>query len=369
MSGVRYWDYLDEYLHNRDEVLALVDEVFSSGRLILGSKVSAFEEKFSAMCGARFGVGVNSGTDALFLAFKALGVGPGAEVITVANTAVPTVAAIRAAGATPVFVDVEADSFLMDVSQLERVITANTGCIVPVHLYGQAVDMASLLDISHNRQIPVIEDCAQAAGATYQGRTVGSFGAIGAFSFYPTKVIGAFGDGGMAVTSSPELQQRLRRLRFYGMDSGYYSEEEGYNSRLDEVQAALLLKQLAGLAASVGKRQKLAQLYHDGLQGIEQIIVPAVKPDNRHQWYVYTIRAQRRDELMQYLSAQGIETRLNYPVPIHLMRGYRFLGYQEGSLPVTEKLSGEIISLPMYPGLPASHVEQVVNAISRFFRA
>jgi dTDP-4-amino-4,6-dideoxygalactose transaminase len=366
---VRYWDYRDNYRLSREKILALVDRVFSSGRLILGDEVTGFEAEFSAFCGARFGVGVNSGTDALFLALKALDVGAGDEVITVANTAVPTVAAIRAAGAIPVFVDVEEDTFLMDVTRLEEAIGPATRCILPVHLYGQAVDMEPLLQLAAARKLFVVEDCAQAAGATYCGKRVGSFGDMGAFSFYPTKILGAYGDAGMAITSNEQLQGRLRRLRFYGMEAGYYSEEEGYNSRLDEIQAALLQFRLASLDREVRRRAELAGLYSEGLRGVGDVALPTVRDGNGHQWYLYTIRTARRDELMHYLAATGMETRINYPTPIHLMGGYRFLGYGEGSLPVTERLAGEILSLPMYPQLPESHVERVIEAIRLFFGA
>ncbi|WP_243372316.1 DegT/DnrJ/EryC1/StrS family aminotransferase [Geotalea sp. SG265] len=364
---IRYWDYRDNYRRNREEILALVDKVFSSGRLILGNEVTRFEEEFAAFCGTPFGVGVNSGTDALFLALKTLDIGAGAEVLTVANTAVPTVAAIRAAGAAPVFVDVEEETFLMDVARLEQAITPATRCILPVHLYGQAVDMEPLLQLAAKRGLHVVEDCAQAAGAIYRGKRVGSFGEIGAFSFYPTKVVGAYGDAGMAVTRSPDLHERLRRLRFYGMEGGYYAEEEGFNSRLDEVQAAILQLRLARVDEEVRLRTKLAALYEEGLRGVGDVALPVVRNGNTHQWYLYTIRTGRRDALMQHLAAAGIETRINYPTPIHLMRGYRFLGYGEGRLPVTERLAGEILSLPMYPELPESYGQRVIETIRTFF--
>lgn len=367
-APVRYWDYLDDYRRNREEILALVDEVFVSGRLILGNRVAAFEEHFAVFCGSRFGVGVNSGTDAIFLALKALDIGPGAEVITVANTAVPTVAAIRATGAMPVFVDVEADTFLMDVTRLEETVTSRTRCILPVHLYGQPVDMEPLLDLARSRGVDVVEDCAQAAGAVYRRGRVGSFGAVGAFSFYPTKVLGGFGDGGMAVTKREDLHQRLRRLRFYGMEGGYYSEEEGYNSRLDELQAALLDFRLPAFDEEIKRREKIAAIYTGGLEGVGDIALPLVQNDRNHQYYLYTIRTGLRDELKNYLDGCGIETRINYPTPIHLMRGYRFLGYREGSLPVTERLAEEILSLPMYPDLLAEEAGRVVEAIRSFFR-
>ena len=366
-TAVKYWEYLPEYVGRREEILAVVDRVFSSGRLILGSCVASFEENFSAWCGAGFGVGVNSCTDALFLALKALDIGPRDEVLTVANTAVPTVAAIRATGATPVFVDVEADTYLMDATLLEGAITPRSRCIVPVHLCGQAADMAPILAVAERHGLTVVEDCAQAAGALYDGKRVGSFGDIGAFSFYPTKVLGAFGDGGMAITSSRELAARLRKLRFYGMEGGYYAEEEGYNSRLDELQAALLEFRMQSLEEEVAQRQTLAADYAAGLEGVGDLLLPVTRPGRSHRWYLYTIRTGRRDELQAFLAERGIETRINYPHPIHLMRGYEFLGYRPGSLPVTEWLAGDILSLPMYPSLPREHVSIVIEAIRAFF--
>jgi dTDP-4-amino-4,6-dideoxygalactose transaminase len=364
---IRYWSYLEEYAAHRDDYLRAVDGVFSSGRLILGQQVSSFEEHFAAYCGVSSAVGVNSCTDAMFLTLKALDIGPGDEVITVANTAVPTVAAIRATGATPLFVDVEADTFLMDVSLLDGVLSRRTRCILPVHLFGQMADMQPLLEFATCYGLSVVEDCAQACGAIYNGCRAGSLGDAGAFSFYPTKVLGTFGDGGAITTSRPEIARRLRRLRMYGMESTYYAEEEGYNSRLDEVQAAILNLKLPGLDASIALRQRIADIYDDGLAGIDGLSLPVVRAGRSHQQYLYTVRTVRRDELLNYLAAQGIETKVNYPDPIHLMRGYRFLGYMPGTLPVTERLAETILSLPMYPELPLDQAAQVVAAIRRFF--
>ena len=364
---VRYWDYLPEYKLHRNEILSLVDAVFSSGRLILGSRVESFEGNFATYSGAKFGIGVNSCTDALFLALKAIGVGAGDEVITVSNTAVPTVAAIRAAGATPVFADVESDSYLMDTTLLEDLITPRTRCIIPVHLCGQCVDMDTLMQIATKYDIAVIEDCAQAAGATCGVSKAGSFGIAGAFSFYPTKILGAYGDGGMVVTSSEEVAAKLRRLRFYGMEKSYYSEEEGYNSRLDEVQAAILDLRLPALQSETDKRRMIAHAYDKGLGEVAEIRLPVAKSGRVHQYYLYTIRAEKRDGLQQFLADNGIESRINYPTPVHLMRGYRFLGYGEGSLPATEKLAGEILSLPMYGALPENHLARVIAAVKQFY--
>ncbi len=366
---VRYWDYLPEYRRHRTEILRITDEVFSSGRLILGSRVEEFEGNFAAFCGAAFGIGVNSCTDALFLALKALDIAAGDEVITVSNTAVPTVAAIRAAGALPVFVDVESDTFLIDPALIEDAVTGKTRCILPVHLCGQAASMEPILELVSRKGLSVVEDCAQAAGATYKGRRVGSIGDVGAFSFYPTKVLGTFGDAGMLTTSSSDIAKRLKRLRFYGMEGEYYSEEEGYNSRIDELHAALLDYRLQWLEEEVSSRRAIADRYVEGLKGVGDIILPATRSDRDHRYYLFTIRSAFRDELKRYLAENGIETRINYPYPIHLMRGYSFLGYTKGSLPVTEQLAGEILSLPMYGALPLPHVDRVIETIRSFYRS
>lgn len=364
---VHYWNYLQEYATHRDDYLRICDEVFSSGRLVMGNRLAAFEDKFADFCRVPYSAGVASGTDALFLALKALGIGSGDDVITVANTAVPTVGAIRATGASPVFVDVEEDTFLMDTKLLENVVTRRTRCVLPVHLFGQMVDMQPLLEFADHYALAVVEDCAQACGATYQGHRAGSLGDAGAFSFYPTKVLGAFGDGGLVTTRRPELHERLRRLRFYGMETGYYAEEEGYNSRLDELQAALLDRKLDRFDDAMARRRRIAEIYDGGLANSGDIRLPSVRPERSHQHYLYTIRTEHRGTLMEYLSDQGIESKVNYPDPIHLMRGYSFLGYHSGSLPVTERLAGTILSLPMYPELPEEHAAKVVAAIRRYF--
>lgn len=364
---IRNWQYTHQYQQDKRQILKIVDRVLSSGQLILGEEVRRFERAFSAYCGAAHGVGVNSGTDALFLSLKTLGVGPGDEVITVSNTAVPTVAAICAADATPVFVDIEEDTFLMDVRQVEQAITPRTKGIVPVHLFGQAVDMDPLMKLARAHHLFVLEDCAQAAGAVYRGSKVGSIGDAAAFSFYPTKVLGAFGDGGMIVTSDNSLAARLRRLRFYGMETAYYAEEEGFNSRLDELQAALLHDKLSRLDDSVRSRITVAAAYMLGLTGVGDIVLPRILAERTHQFYLFTIQTQDRDALKEHLGAKGIEARINYPVPIHLMRGYAHLGYRTGSLPVTEKLAGRILSLPIYPEMREEHIAEVIITIRSYF--
>lgn len=364
---VKYWSYLEGYAQSRGEILAAVDRVFSSGRLILGNCGAAFERNLAAYCGAAHGIGVNSGTDALFLALKALGVGPGDEVITVSNTAVPTVAAIRAAGAMPVFVDIEANTFLMDVARVAEKLTPRTRCLLPVHLYGQMVPMAPLLELAKSRGIAVLEDCAQATGASQHGRKAGSLGACSAFSFYPTKLLGGFGDGGMVLTSDAELAGRLRRLRFYGMERNYYSVEEGFNSRLDEVQAAILDLKLKTLDAQIARRREIASLYDRGLAGLGDLRLPACGEGNVHAYYVYTVRTTRRDELKDFLAGREIGSQVNYPTPIHRMSGYAFLGGRPGDLPVTERVNAEMLSLPMYPEMADDDAAAVVDCVREFF--
>lgn len=364
---VKFWDYRPQWDAQRATLLATVERVFDSGRLILGPEVSRFEASFAAYCHATGGVGVASGTDALFLALKGLGIGAGDEVITVANTAIPTVSAIRATGATPVFVDVRDDTGLIDCKLIPTVLTARSRCLLPVHLGGLAADLAELTSLARGQGLFLLEDCAQATGATYQGKKVGSFGDAAAFSFYPTKILGAYGDGGMIVTSSPELAEKLRRLRFYGIEKNYYAEEEGYNSRLDEVQAALLNLRLQGLDAEVNQRRRIAARYDAALAGVGDLRLPIIPAGQCHQYYLYTVRTSRRDELLNFLAARGIECRINYPTPIHLMRGYTLLGYAPGSLPVTEQLAGEILSLPLYPDLPAVEQEEVIAAIQTYY--
>ncbi len=341
--------------------------MLASGRLVLGPRLARLEARLAARVGVPHALGVASGTDALLLALRALGVGEGDEVVTVANTAVPTVAAIRAAGARPVFVDVEEDTSLLDVGRLEAALSPRTRCLVPVHLFGQVVDMGPLLALARARGLAVLEDCAQAFGAAGPAGQAGALGDAGAFSFYPTKVLGAFGDAGAVVTARPELHARLVRLRQYGMAGGPEALEEGLNSRLDELQAALLDLRLDRVDAAAARRRAIARRYQDGLAGVGDLGLPAVRPGRTHQFYVYTVRTARRDALQRHLAGRGIESKVNYPVPIHLMPAYRPLGHAPGDLPVTERLAGAILSLPMYPELPDAQVDEVIDAVRAFF--
>lgn len=359
---IQVWDYRSEYEAERSEILAAVDQVFRSGRLILGEQVRTFEERFAAYCGVRYGVGVNSGTDALFLALKALGVGPGDEVVTVANTAVPTVAAIVATGATPQFVDIGASTYLMDVEQLDDVMTPATKCIIPVHLFGQCVQMERVRQIAARHRVKVLEDCAQSHGATRHGIRAGAMGDVAAFSFYPTKILGGYGDGGMVVTNDAEVAASVRRLRMYGMEREYYSEEQGYNSRLDEVQAAILTQKLPRLGAYIERRRALAARYDAALADVP-LGRPGTLDGNEHAFYLYVARHALRDRIIEALAARQIIVNVSYRWPIHVMRAYAWLGYKEGDLPQTETAAREIFSLPMYPSLTDDQQDVVIAAL------
>ncbi|MES2626708.1 MAG: DegT/DnrJ/EryC1/StrS family aminotransferase [Pseudomonadota bacterium] len=359
---IKVWDYLREYHAEKHEVDEAISQVMESGMLILGENVRNFESAFSAYSGCRHGVGVNSGTDALFIALRALDIGPGDEVITVSNTAVPTVSAIHATGATARFVDIDPHTYLMNVDQLEAAVTDNTRCILPVHLFGQCVDMDKVNEVAERHSLHVVEDCAQAHGAKQKNRVAGSMSDLSAFSFYPTKILGGYGDGGMILTSTQELESRCRRLRFYGMDKQYYSLEQGYNSRLDELHAAILLRKLKHLDDYIARRRQLAELYYREL-GDTEYILPAVGDNNFHSYYLFVCRHPKRDFILQYLRERDIFLNISYPWPIHIMPAYEHLGYQAGELPETEKAAKEIFSLPMFPSLKDEEAMQTCKVL------
>ncbi|MGW5050500.1 DegT/DnrJ/EryC1/StrS family aminotransferase [Actinokineospora sp. NPDC004072] len=359
------WDYTREYEAERKDILDAVETVFSSGRLVLGPSVAGFEREFADYHGVAHCVGVDNGTNAIRLALQALGVGRGDEVITVSNTAAPTVVAIDALGATPVFVDVHPDTYLMDVAQVEAAITPRTRCLLPVHLYGQCADIAALKAIADKHGLHLLEDCAQAHGARRDGVIAGATGDAAAFSFYPTKVLGAYGDGGATITNSAEVDANLRRHRYYGMEKTYYVvETPGHNCRLDEVQAEILRRKLTRLDDYIAARQAVAARYAEALGGTD-LVLPATAPGNTHVYYVYVVRHPRRDEILEALKADDILLNISYPWPVHTMTGFAHLGYAAGSLPVTEAAAGEIFSLPMYPSLPTDVQDRVIEAISK----
>ncbi|KDN21987.1 DegT/DnrJ/EryC1/StrS family aminotransferase [Amycolatopsis rifamycinica] len=357
------WGYLREYEDERDDILAAVDSVFRSGRLVLGPSVEAFEREFARYHGVAHSVGVDNGTNALVLGLRALGVGAGDEVITVSNTAAPTVVAIDAVGATPVFVDVREEDYLMDVGQVEPAITERTKCLLPVHLYGQCADMAPLEALAARYGLPILEDCAQAHGARHHGRIAGSMGKAAAFSFYPTKVLGAYGDGGAVVTGAADVDAALRRLRYYGMEDVYHVEQTpGYNSRLDEVQAEILRRKLGRLDGYLARRREIAARYAEALEGTD-LVLPAVAEGNEHVYYVYVVRHPRRDDVLAALRDHDVALNISYPWPVHTQRGFAHLGYREGALPITEKLAGEIFSLPMYASFTPEDQEKFIAVL------
>ncbi|NGO72338.1 aminotransferase class I/II-fold pyridoxal phosphate-dependent enzyme [Streptomyces boncukensis] len=358
------WDYLPEYRSEREDILDAVETVFESGQLVLGKSVRQFEEEFASYHGVDHCVGVDNGTNAIALGLEALGVGRGDEVITVSNTAAPTVVAIDSVGATPVFVDVREEDFLMDTDLVEAAITPRTKCLLPVHLYGQCVDMEPLRRLADRHGLRILEDCAQSHAATHHGRIAGTMGDAAAFSFYPTKVLGAYGDGGGVITSDPEVNANLRRLRYYGMEKVYYVvDTPGHNSRLDEVHAEILRRKLRRLDDYVAGRRDVARRYEEGL-GDTGLLLPANAEGNTHVFYVYVVRHPRRDDILAALKERyDISLNISYPWPVHTMTGFAHLGWEKGSLPVTEKLADEIFSLPMYPSLPVELQEKVITAV------
>lgn len=357
------WDYLPEYEKEREDILDAVDTVFRSGRLILGESVKGFEAEFAAYHGLQHCVGVDNGTNALKVALQALGVGPGDEVVTVSNTAAPTVLAIDAVGATPVFVDIDPDSYLMRTDQVAGVITERTKCLLPVHLYGQCVDLEPLQALAAEHHLKLLEDCAQAHGARRNGVLAGTTGDAAAFSFYPTKVLGAYGDAGGILTADPELDADMRRIRYYGMEDRYYVvQTPGHNARLDEVHAEILRRKLTRLDDYIAGRRAIAKRYEEGL-GDTDLVLPSTNEGNDHVYYVYVVRHPARDAILEALKAQDIALNISYPWPCHTQSGFAKLGYEKGSLPVTEELADQIFSLPMYPHLPEELQDKVIGAI------
>ena len=353
-----------QYLSYREEIDAAIHAVLDKGRYVLGDEVRLFEEEFAAFCGASHGTGVGSGTEAIHLALGACGIGSGDEVITVSHTAVATVAAVELTGAKPVLVDIEPEHYTLDPAGLEAAITPRTRAIVAVHIYGQPVDMPAILEVARRHGLKVVEDCAQAHGAEFAGRRVGSLGDIACFSFYPTKNLGAIGDGGMVVTSDPALAQKAKLLREYGWAERYVSHIKGWNSRLDELQAAVLRVKLRHLAADNDKRRRLAALYCELLCGAPGLTLPVERPQGRHVYHLFVIRSDKRDLLKQHMDGAGIGCLIHYPVPVHRQPAYLGTGF--GSLQHTERAAGEILSLPMYPELTEAEVRTVAARILEF---
>ena len=351
-----------QYLAHKGEIDEAMRRVVDRGQYILGEEVQAFEREFAAYSGVSHAVGVGSGTEALHLALVACDIGRGSEVITVAHTAVATVAAIELAGATPVLVDIEPDHYTLDPALLRSAITPRTKAIIPVHLYGQPADLDPIVSLARSHGIRVIEDCAQAHGAMYAGARVGTKGDLGCFSFYPTKNLGALGDGGIVVTDDAELARKMRLLREYGWAERYVSHVCGWNSRLDEIQAAILRVKLRYLDEDNRARARLAGDYAAGLADAG-LVLPGARPRATHVYHMYVVRSRFRDALQSFLRSRGIAALVHYPVPIHVQPAYegRLRGHDR--LPETERAAREVLSLPMYPQLSDADLSCVVKAV------
>ncbi|MGQ9683239.1 MAG: DegT/DnrJ/EryC1/StrS family aminotransferase [Anaerolineae bacterium] len=359
-------DITRQYQRIKDEVAVAIAEVLPTGKYVLGPNVLAFEQEFAAYCQTQYAVGISNGTEALHLALLACGVGPGDEVLTVPNTYIATVFAISYCGAKPVFVDVDPVTFNMDPAQVEAKITSRTKAILPVHMYGQCVDMDPLLEIARSRKLWVVEDAAHAHGALYKGRRAGSLGDIGCFSFYPGKVLGAYGDGGAVTTNDPGLYDRVKVLRYMGQHKKYLHEIIGYQQRLDELQAAILRVKLRHLETWIEERRRWAALYDELLAGTP-VVRPQARGDVRHVYYVYTIRTPRREELIQFLADRGIGAWPMYPLEVPYQPAYAHLGHKMGDFPVADGHVSEILCLPMYPELTEDEVRKVAAAVREFF--
>ena len=365
-------DLKAQYATIRDEVRAAIDDVLESMQLTIGPNVKAFDQEFASYVGTKHSVGVGSGTDALQLAIRACGVSAGDEVITVSHTFFATVEAILYANARPILVEVDEKTMNIDPAAVAAAITPRTKAIIPVHLYGRAVDLKPLKQIAQDRNIMIIEDAAQAHGAvTDEGSTkAGASGRVGCFSFYCSKNLGAYGEAGSITTSDDRLAEELRALREHGQSTRYYHPVVGYNARLDEIQAAILRIKLRRLPGWNKRRREVARAYDKLLDGLG-VIRPEIPNGERHVFYVYCIRIPggRRDDLRKYLGERGIGTQIHYPVPIHLQQSAEFLGYRRGDLPVTERLASEVLSLPMYPELTDEQIDRVTTSIREFMKS
>ncbi|EJJ31087.1 DegT/DnrJ/EryC1/StrS family aminotransferase [Rhizobium sp. CF142] len=360
---IPFLDLKAQYQSIKSEIDAAVLGVLASGQYILGEEVMRLEQEFADYCNVKHAIAVNTGTSALHLSLLAAGVGPGDEVITVPFTFVATVSAICYTGARPVFVDVEPVTLTMDPAEIEAKITPRTKAIIPVHLYGQMADMDAIKAVADHYRIPVIEDACQAHGARYKGTRAGSIGTSGCFSFYPGKNLGACGEGGIVVTNSDDHAKTMRMLRDWGQEQRYHHLLKGFNYRMDAIQGAILRIKLRHLEAWTEARRAHARRYSSLLSGSVHLKTPLEITDRRHVYHVYAVRSRDRDALQHTLTAEGIQSGLHYPIPVHLQKAHADLGYQAGDFPVSEAAAREVLSLPIYPEMPAWHVDQVAAAL------
>jgi dTDP-4-amino-4,6-dideoxygalactose transaminase len=359
-------DLRKQYAPLKDEILSGIERVLDGMHLFLGENVQALEKEFAQFCGARHGIGVSDGTAALQIILRAMEIGQGDEVITVSHTFIATVEAILLASARPVFVDIDPTTYLMDVAQVKAKITSRTKAILPVHLYGQTVDMDPLLELAAQHGLKVIEDACQAHGAEYKGRKAGSLGDAAAFSFYFSKNLGAYGEGGFIATNDDDLAQKARMIRDHGSERRYYHDVVGFNGRLDEIQAVVLRAKLPHLADWNEQRRSHAARYGELLESTPAT-VPVACPENKPVYHLYVIRVPQRDDLQAWLKSQGVFTGIHYPVPAHLQQAMGFLGYKAGDFPVTERVVAEVLSLPMCAELTDAEVQYVADSIQAFY--
>jgi dTDP-4-amino-4,6-dideoxygalactose transaminase len=358
---IPFVDLRSERVEIQQEIPEAIERVFESGRFVLGDQGAAFETEFSSYVGAKYGIGVNSGSDALFLALKALGIDEHSEVITVSHTFVSTVDGIVRCGAKPVFVDVEPDTYCINVAKIEERITERTKAILPVHLYGHPADLDQILKIARQYGLSVVEDACQAHGAEYKGKKVGSFGNAGCFSFYPVKNLGAYGDGGMVTTNDSSVAERIKLLRNYGQSRKYYHDLVGINSRLDELQAAILRAKLPHLDTWNKQRRVLAELYRE-LLASTNIVLPLEKDYAKHVYHLFVVRLSQRNKCQRHLQRNGIRTQIHYPIPVHMQRAYAEFR-STPNMSVTQTICDQILSLPLYPQLAHDEVAYIAGVI------
>lgn len=360
---VQFVDFSEQYKIIKNEIDAGLKRVFEAGNFIMGKEAKDFENEFSSYCEAKYGVGVNSGTDALYLALAALDIQEGDEVILPTFTFIATALCVSYGGAKPVFVDIEPDTYNIDPKALKKALTKKTKAIIPVHIYGQPANMDEILAFAKEHKLKVIEDAAQAHGARYKGKRVGSMGDVACFSFYPTKGLGAFGDGGMIVTSDEKIYKNSLMLRDYGREGRYEHKIKGYNSRLDTVQAVILSAKLKRLDQWNEMRAKMADLYREELKGIKGITTPVAKPDRTHVYQTFAVRIKGRDKILDALKSKNIGALIHYPIPLHLQEAYKELRHKKGDFPVAESVSSEILSIPMFPHISKEQVQYVASTL------
>lgn len=362
-------NFPEQFEKYRDEILPAIEKVLASGQFILGPAVEEFENHFKTWHGAQFAMGCNSGTDALIMALQALGIGPGDEVICPAFTYYATGSAIVRAGATPVFCDCDPETYTITVENIDAVMGPRVKAIIPVHLYGHPCKMDSIMSYAKEKNLAVIEDCSQSHGAMWQGKKTGTFGEVGCFSFYPTKNLGAYGDGGIAITDDLAIAESFRVLRHQGSNKRYHHDVIGMNSRLDSIQAAILNVKLKYLDAAIAKRRELAAFFDSEIQaaGLSEIQIPKTLKDAIHVYHLYTIRCSRRDELLAFLESKGIGSYVYYPIPLHLLKAFQSLDRRNHGLPVSEAASQETLALPLHPEMTQDDQVYILDALKEFF--